>query len=73
MITCITIRFGELGDYQLKNLGSCTIDNIIINTIAPVLFAYGLYHKALSLKDKVCIGYPKQLPKKIIIQKAGNI
>jgi hypothetical protein len=28
------------------------IDNIIINTIAPVLFAYGSYHNDQKYKDK---------------------
>ena len=28
------------------------IDNIIINTLAPVLFAYGSYHNEQQYKDK---------------------
>jgi hypothetical protein len=33
-------------------LGSDMIDNIIINTVVPVLFAYGNYHKEQSYKDQ---------------------
>jgi Protein of unknown function (DUF2851) len=35
-----------------KQLGSDMIDNIIINTVVPVLFAYGNYHKEQSYKDQ---------------------
>jgi hypothetical protein len=28
------------------------IENILINTVAPILFAYGLYHKENNYKDK---------------------
>lgn len=45
-------RFEEMTDYKIKNLGSSMINNIIINTVAPILFAYGLYHKEELLKDK---------------------
>jgi hypothetical protein len=31
-------------DYKKKTIGSSTISSIIINTIVPSLFAYGLYH-----------------------------
>jgi len=45
-------RFDEPAGYRVKNLGSSMINSIIINTVAPLLFAYGLYHKEQSLKDK---------------------
>src|SRR2546428_476470 len=35
-----------------KRLGAVMIDNIIINTISPVLFAYGNYHGENKYKDK---------------------
>lgn len=38
--------------YKIKRLGPEMIHNIIINTIVPVLFAYGLYHKEQAVKDK---------------------
>lgn len=45
-------RFGEKSALKKKNLGADMADNIIINTIAPVLFAYGSYHKEEKYKDK---------------------
>ena len=45
-------RPDEPSDYKIKNLGSSMVNNIIINTVAPILFAYGLYHKEQLLKDK---------------------
>lgn len=44
--------FEEATDFKKKKLGSQMIENIIINTIVPVLFAYGHYHKKQELKDK---------------------
>ncbi|MGQ0739426.1 MAG: DUF2851 family protein [Bacteroidota bacterium] len=44
--------FGEASSFKKKNLGAAMIDNIIINTIAPVLFAYGSYHNEEKYKDK---------------------
>jgi hypothetical protein len=38
--------------FKKKNLGTQMIDNILINTVAPILFAYGQYHKENSYKDK---------------------
>lgn len=45
-------RFDELSAYRKKKLGAAMIDNIIINTIAPVLFSYGTYHNEQPYKDK---------------------
>jgi Protein of unknown function (DUF2851) len=45
-------RFDEPGSYQPKNIGSSMTENIIINTIAPMLFAYGIYHQRQQWKDK---------------------
>ncbi|QEC66454.1 DUF2851 family protein [Panacibacter ginsenosidivorans] len=44
--------FDEPTEYKPKNLGKTMTDNIIINTIVPVLFAYGIYHKNQQAKDK---------------------
>ena len=44
--------FDELSDYKEKTLGSQMINNIIINTIVPVLFAYGIHHNEQAYKDK---------------------
>jgi hypothetical protein len=37
-------RFDTPSGFKKKNLGDAMIDNIIINTVVPVLFAYGNYH-----------------------------
>ncbi|MGH2565752.1 MAG: DUF2851 family protein, partial [Ginsengibacter sp.] len=44
--------FDETSDYKVKTLGKQMIDTIIINTIVPVLFAYGLHHNEQVYKDK---------------------
>ncbi len=43
---------GEQADYSIKKLGVGMINNILINTVVPVLFAYGLYHKDLAQQEK---------------------
>ena len=43
---------GEKTEYAPKHLGTQMVDNIIINTIVPVLFAYGLYNKEEKYKSK---------------------
>jgi uncharacterized protein DUF2851 len=45
-------KFDELSEYKPKKLGATMIENIIINTIAPMLFAYGSYHKEDRFKQK---------------------
>lgn len=44
--------FGEATVYKKKNLGEQMIDNILINTIVPIVFAYGLHHNDNLFKDK---------------------
>jgi len=44
--------FDETSDYKVKTLGKQMIDNIIINTIIPVVFTYGLHHNEQDYKDK---------------------
>lgn len=44
--------FDELSSYKEKNMGIQMINNVLINTIVPVLFAYGQYHDEPSYKDK---------------------
>ena len=34
-------RFDQLSDYQPKQVGTSMIDNLMINTIVPLLYAYG--------------------------------
>jgi hypothetical protein len=44
--------FNEETIYKPKHLGMEMVDNIFINTIVPILFAYGLQQKEQSYKDK---------------------
>ena len=44
--------FDELTDYKPKHLGKQMEDNILINTIIPVLFAYGLFTRQDEFKNK---------------------
>jgi len=44
--------FDEMTTFKKKNLGIQMMNNIMINTIIPVLFAYGTYHKEDDYKDK---------------------
>ena len=45
-------KFDELSSYRPKKLGDAMINNIIINTIVPMLFAYGHYHQDEKYKQK---------------------
>ncbi len=45
--------FEEVSPYKIKHLGDDMVNNIIVNTIVPVLFAYGHYHKEQLMKDNV--------------------
>lgn len=38
--------------FKKKTLGDDTVNGIIINTVAPVLFAHGLYHRSDGQKEK---------------------
>ena len=44
--------FKQVAAFKKKTLGSAAIENIVINTIVPLLFAYGIYHSADHYKDK---------------------
>lgn len=45
-------QFADISSFKIKNLGSAMIENIIINTIAPILFAYGNYNNEEKYKLK---------------------
>jgi len=45
-------RFDEESSFRKKNLGTAMIDNILINTVCTVLFAYGHLHREQKYKDK---------------------
>ncbi len=44
--------FDEETAFKKKSLGSQMINNILINTIIPVLFAYGVHHDEKSYREK---------------------
>ena len=45
-------RFDEPSPFRKKKLGASMTDNIVINTIGPMLFAYGHYHNEEKYKQK---------------------
>ncbi|TAL42699.1 MAG: DUF2851 family protein [Chitinophagaceae bacterium] len=45
-------RFEETSPFKKKKPGMTMISNIVINTVAPVLFAYGQFHNEQKYKDK---------------------
>ncbi|MBC7887506.1 MAG: DUF2851 family protein [Ferruginibacter sp.] len=47
--------FDEVTAYKMKNLGSQMINSIIINTIVPILFAYGHHHKENIYKERALL------------------
>ena len=44
--------FDEPTSFKKKKLGDQMIDNILINTVIPILFAYGHHYQENTLKDK---------------------
>jgi hypothetical protein len=44
--------FDETSAFKKKKLGEQMIENILINTVIPILFAYGHYHNENVYKDK---------------------
>ena len=45
-------RFDEPSSFRKKNLGAAMVDNILINTVCTVLFAYGHFNNEQKYKDK---------------------
>ena len=45
-------RFDEPSAFKKKNLGASMVDNILINTVCTVLFAYGHFNNEQKFKDK---------------------
>jgi hypothetical protein len=67
-------RFDEESSFSPKKTGSDFIDVIIINTIIPMVFAYGVYHKDESSKEKAIKWLEKiKGEKNYIIKGFGNI
>ncbi len=61
--------FDETSAFKKKKLGKQMINNILINTIVPMLFAYGLYHNEQPYKDKAIAWLEKISSEKNIITK----
>ena len=53
--------FDEESDYKIKKLGKQMIDNILINTIVPIIFSYGLHNNEESFKEKA-IKWLEEIP-----------
>jgi hypothetical protein len=61
--------FDAESGYKIKELGKQMIDNIVINTIIPILFAYGLYHNEEKFKEKAIDWLQQISPEKNTITK----
>jgi hypothetical protein len=47
--------FDEPSAYKEKHLGTQMTGNILINTVIPIVFAFGLYHKEEACKNKALL------------------
>ena len=56
--------FDEATAFYPKQLGRQMTENIIINTVIPVLFAHGTYHNVQATKDKALRWMEELLPEK---------
>lgn len=65
--------FDETTKYKPKHLGQQMIDNILINTIIPVLFAYGLHQNEQACKDKALRWLSEIKPEENIITKSWKL
>lgn len=45
-------RFNDPSSFKKKNLGAAMVDNILINTVCTVLFAYGHFQNEQKYKDR---------------------
>jgi len=45
-------RFDEASSPSPKKTGAALVDSIVINTIAPLLFFYGVFNEVADYKDK---------------------
>lgn len=57
-------RFDETSGYKKKNLGTQMVNNIIINTIVPIVFAYGNFKTESSYKTKALQWLEQSTPEK---------
>lgn len=61
--------FDEESPYRKKTLGRQMVYNIIINTIVPVIFSYGVYHDETIYKEKAVAWLEEIFPEKNKITK----
>lgn len=61
--------FDEESGYKKKQLGQQMVNNIIINTVVPVIFSYGLHHNDEGCKAKSIQWLEEISPEKNIITK----
>ncbi len=61
--------FDEEGEFKKKILGRQMIQNIILNTVLPALYAYGWYHNAEHYKEKALLWATQLLPEQNFITK----
>lgn len=57
-------RFDDAGEYRPKQLGRQMTENIIINTVVPVFFAYATFHNDPALKDRALDWLSELTPEK---------
>lgn len=55
-------RFDVTSSFKKKILGAATISNVIINTVTPLLFAFGEYHQEEKYKEKAILWLEKTPP-----------
>jgi hypothetical protein len=53
--------FAEQASFKIKNVGEQMINNILINTVVPVVFAYGQHHNESVYKEKA-LSWLEQIP-----------
>lgn len=66
-------KFDEESPYKIKHTGNQMINNIIINTIAPVIFAYGLCHNDNNYKEKAIKWLQAVTAEKNVITKSFEV
>jgi hypothetical protein len=65
--------FDETSSYKKKKLGEQMINNILINTIIPVLFTYGIYHNEERFKEKAIKWLEEIVSEKNVITKGFEV
>ncbi|HZH37933.1 MAG TPA: DUF2851 family protein, partial [Flavisolibacter sp.] len=61
--------FQQPSPFRKKTFGNDSIDNLFINTVIPVLFAYGLFHRDENTREKAVRWLEQIRPEKNSITK----